>query len=54
MVRCPQRGITDCGSYSLLVTVPDQSVSVPGGAAMLPRCDVQIHPVVPGTSGSTN
>jgi hypothetical protein len=50
----PQGGITDCGSYSLLITVPNQFVSVPGGTAMLPRCDAQIHPVVPGTSGGMN
>jgi hypothetical protein len=50
----PQGGITDCGSYSLLITVPNQSVSVPGGTAMLPKCDAQIHPVVPGTTGGLN
>ncbi len=32
-------------------TVPNQFVSVSGGTAMLPRCDAQIHPVVPGTGG---
>ena len=47
----PQGGITDCGSWSLLITVPNQTVSVPGGTAMLPRCNPQIHPVVPGTTG---
>jgi hypothetical protein len=47
----PQGGITDCGDYSLRITVPNQFVSVPGGTAMLPRCDAQIHPVVPGTGG---
>jgi hypothetical protein len=47
----PQGGISNCGSYSLLVTVPNQFVSVPGGTSMLPRCAAQIHPVVPGTSG---
>lgn len=47
----PQNGITDCGSYSLLVTPPDQTVSVPAGTAMLPRCAAEIHPVVPGTTG---
>lgn len=47
----PQGGITNCGSYSLLVTVPNQYVSVPGGTAMLPRCEAEIHPVVPGTGG---
>ena len=50
----PQGGITDCGDYSLLITVPNQFVSVPGGTAMLPRCDAQIHPVVPGTTGGLN
>jgi hypothetical protein len=47
----PQGGVTDCGSYALLITVPNQFASVPGGTAMLPRCDAQIHPVVAGTSG---
>lgn len=47
----PQGGISDCGNYSLLITVPNQTVSVPGGTATLPRCDAQIHPVVPGTAG---
>jgi hypothetical protein len=50
----PQDGITDCGSYSLLITVPNQFVSVPGGTSMLPRCAAEIHPVVPGTSGGMN
>ena len=50
----PQGGITDCGNYSLLITVPDQYVSVPGGTSMLPRCEAQIHPVVPGTHGGLN
>ncbi len=47
----PLGGISNCGSYSLLVTVPNQFVAVPAGTARLPRCDAQIHPVVPGTSG---
>jgi hypothetical protein len=47
----PQGGISDCGSYSLLVTVPNQYVAVPAGTARLPRCAAQIHPVVPGTRG---
>ena len=47
----PQGGIADCGSFSLLITVPNQYVSVPGGTAMLPKCDAQIHPVVAGTTG---
>lgn len=50
----PQGGISDCGSYSLLITVPNQTVSVPGGTAMLPQCEAQIHPVVPGTTGGSN
>jgi hypothetical protein len=50
----PQGGIADCGSYSLLITVPNQYVSVPGGTARLPRCGAQIHPVVPGTTGGMN
>lgn len=50
----PQGGITNCGTYSLLITVPNQYVAVPGATAMLPRCDAEIHPVVPGTSGGTN
>jgi hypothetical protein len=47
----PQGGITDCGSYALLITVPNQDASVPGGTTMLPRCDAQIHPVVAGITG---
>lgn len=47
----PQGGITNCGNYSLLVTVPNQFVSVPAGTAMLPRCAAEIHPVVAGTTG---
>jgi hypothetical protein len=47
----PQGGITDCGNYNLLVTVPNQYVSVSGGTAVLPRCEAQIHPVVAGTAG---
>jgi len=39
---------------SLLITVPNQYVSVPGGTATLPKCDAQIHPVVAGTSGGLN
>ena len=50
----PQGGITNCGSYSLLITVPNQYVAVGGGTAMLPRCGAEIHPVVPGTSGGMN
>ncbi len=47
----PQGGITNCGSYSLIVTAPDQTVAVPAGTATMPRCDLQVHPVVAGTSG---
>jgi hypothetical protein len=50
----PHGGITNCGSYSLLITVPNQYVAVPGGTSMLPRCAAEIHPVVPGTSGGMN
>lgn len=50
----PQDGITDCGSYSLLITVPNQFVAVSGGTSMLPRCAAEIHPVVPGTGGGMN
>jgi len=50
----PQGAITDCGNYSLLITVPNQYVSVGGGTAMLPRCEAEIHPVVPGTRGGMN
>jgi hypothetical protein len=50
----PQGGITNCGSYSLLITVPNQYVAVPGGTSMLPRCAAEIHPVVPGTRGGMN
>lgn len=50
----PEGGIVDCGNYSLLITVPNQFISVGGGTAMLPRCDAEIHPVVPGTSGGMN
>gem|GEM_PF-2471307 len=50
----PQGGITNCGSYSLLITVPNQFVAFPGGTSMLPRCAAEIHPVVAGTSGGRN
>ncbi len=49
-----QGGITNCGSYSLLITVPNQYVAVPGGTSTLPRCAAEIHPVVPGTNGGKN
>ncbi len=47
----PQGNIKDCGSFSLIVTVPEQTVAVPAGTATMPRCDLQVHPVVAGTSG---
>lgn len=47
----PQGSITDCGSYNLNVTPPGQYVAVPLATAMMPKCDVQIHPVVAGTGG---
>ena len=50
----PQGGVSNCGNYSLLITVPNQYVSVPGGTATLPRCAAEIHPVVPGTNGGMN
>lgn len=50
----PQGGISDCGSYALLITVPNQYASVSGGTAMLPKCAAEIHPVVPGTTGGAN
>lgn len=50
----PQGGVADCGSYGLLITVPNQYASVGGGTSMLPRCAAEIHPVVPGTTGGMN
>jgi hypothetical protein len=50
----PQDGVANCGSYALLITVPNQYASVGGGTSMLPRCDAQIHPVVAGTTGGLN
>ena len=47
----PQGGITDCGSYGLMVTPPSQTVAVPAGTAMMPKCEIQVHPLVAGTSG---
>jgi hypothetical protein len=47
----PQGGVTNCGSYNLNVTAPDQTVAVPAGTATMPRCDLQVHPVVAGTGG---
>jgi hypothetical protein len=47
----PQGSITDCGSYSLMVTPPSQTVAVPAGTAMMPKCEIQVHPVVAGTGG---
>ena len=45
---------TSCPAYpSLLVTAPDTKVSVTIRLS-LPGCSgLQVHPVVPGTSGST-
>lgn len=47
----PQGSITDCGSYSLMVTPPNQTVAVPAGTATMPKCEIQVHPVVAGTGG---
>jgi hypothetical protein len=47
----PQGSITDCGSYALAVTPPSQTVAVPAGTATMPRCGLQVHPVVAGTGG---
>lgn len=47
----PQGSITDCGSYSLMVTPPNQSVAVSAGTAMMPKCEIQVHPVVAGNTG---
>ena len=47
----PQNGIANCGSYALNVTPPEEYVSVPAGTAMMPKCDLQIHPVVAGAHG---
>ena len=47
-------GNAPCATYpSLLVTAPNTKVSVPI-ALSLPGCQpLQVHPVVPGTTGST-
>ncbi len=50
----PQGGVTNCGSFSLIVTAPEQTVAVPAGTATMPRCDLQVHPVVAGTGGGKN
>ena len=47
----PQGGIADCGSYAMQVTPPEEYVSVPAGIAKMPKCALQIHPVVAGTHG---
>jgi hypothetical protein len=47
----PQGGITDCGNYSMNVTPPEEYVSVPATPAMMPKCQLEIHPVVAGTHG---
>ncbi len=48
----PTNGATSCPTYpSLLVTAPDLTVSV-RVAAGLPGCSpIEVHPVVPGTTG---
>ncbi len=43
--------LVDCTFYPLVVTPPDQFVSVPAGTASLPKCGVQVHPVVAGLTG---
>lgn len=50
----PQGGTADCGSYSMMVTPPDQFVAVSAGTAMFPKCALEIHPVVAGTHGGMN
>ena len=50
----PQSGIADCGSYSLMVTPPEEYVAVPAGTAMMPKCALEVHPVVAGTHGGMN
>ena len=47
----PQAGIANCGNYPLMVTPPGQYVSVPAGTALMPKCALEIHPVVAGTRG---
>ena len=47
----PQGGISNCGDYALMITVPNQYVAVGSGTLKMPRCDAQVHPVVPGTGG---
>ena len=47
----PQGSITNCGSYSLSVTPPNQSAAVSAGTAMMPKCAIEVHPVVAGTGG---
>jgi len=47
----PQGSITNCGSYALMVTPPGQYVAVSAGTAMMPKCALEIHPVVAGTHG---
>lgn len=47
----PQGSITDCGSYAVMVTPPGEYVAVPADTAMMPKCELQIHPVVAGTGG---
>lgn len=47
----PQGSITHCGSYGLMVTPPNQTVAVSAGTAMMPKCEIQVHPMVAGTGG---
>jgi hypothetical protein len=49
----PVNGATSCPSYpKLLVTPPNTTVSVPIDTAMPGCTPIQIHPVVPGTTGT--
>jgi hypothetical protein len=49
----PVNGATSCRSYPrLLVTPPNTTVSVPVDRAMPGCTPIQIHPVVPGTTGT--
>lgn len=47
----PQDSVADCGAYQLKVTPPGQYVATSPGTATMPRCDLQVHPVVAGTGG---
>ncbi|HEX4491058.1 MAG TPA: DUF4232 domain-containing protein [Acidimicrobiia bacterium] len=49
----PVNGATSCPTYpKLLVTPPNTTVSVPIAKAMPGCTPIQIHPVVPGTTGT--